>query len=442
MADGVQLDHQVLLQEVINTLRSNNGELFNELTNAINTFLEEYNKANEEMVPINEKIKELEKTLSTLDDGEKNTSSTWGKLRNLQRQQKEGKQFISKGIKYSEELAYSHLHFQGLVQKALMRQDIFAFVSTFEGEELASDIQYLTLSDIIALNDKYNIITSNKIFSGKTFKNKEEFQSFKQDLDALHQKENNTLTRWLKQQEELMKKKMVRLSALQAVYRDALTRFSIGKSKIDGAANQKTGEKISIGVYPLLWQKTGLGGEDNTFGQKWAGVALSNSGDIKEAYTNFKVSITNEAQNDQHANEWHTFESNSSEVNMYRFAKDGAHGISSVSSLTGLFQGDVTSVLNAIEDNKKLLNEMSIAVKGADAKLPGVKQAANLAMKLQNKPLEEMANILVESNNTAFGKYRNLNLQLVVKNFMSKTGNKLTPAVKRMIQKQIQSVIK
>ena len=68
MADGVQLDHQVLLQEVVNTLRSNNGELFNELTNAINTFLEEYNKANEEMVPINEKIKELEKTLSTLDD--------------------------------------------------------------------------------------------------------------------------------------------------------------------------------------------------------------------------------------------------------------------------------------------------------------------------------------------------------------------------------------
>ena len=108
MADGVQLDHQVLLQEVVNTLRSNNGELFNELTNAINTFLEEYNKANEEMVPINEKIKELEKTLSTLDDGEKSTSSTWGKLRNLQRQQKEGKQFISKGIKYSEELAYSH----------------------------------------------------------------------------------------------------------------------------------------------------------------------------------------------------------------------------------------------------------------------------------------------------------------------------------------------
>jgi len=43
------------------------------------------------MVPINEKIKELEKTLSTLDDGEKSTSSTWGKLRNLQRQQKEGK---------------------------------------------------------------------------------------------------------------------------------------------------------------------------------------------------------------------------------------------------------------------------------------------------------------------------------------------------------------
>ena len=85
---------------------------------------------------------------------------------------------------------------------------------------------------------------------------------------------------------------------------------------------------------------------------------------------------------------------------------------------------------------------MSIAVKGADAKLPGVKQAANLAMKLQNKSLEEMANILVESNNTAFGKYRNLSLQLVVKNFMSKTGNKLTPAVKRMIQKQIQSVIK
>ena len=442
MADGVQLNHQVLLQEVINTLRANNGELFSELTSAINTFLEEYNKINEEMVPINERIKELEKTLSTLDDGKKNTSSTWGKLRNLQQQQKNGIQFVSNGAKNSKELTYSHLRFQGLVQKALMRQDVFSFVSSFEGEELASDIQYMTLSDIIALDDKYHIITGDSIFSSKTFSNKKEFQAFKQDLADLHQREDNTLTEWLKQQEKLMEEKLVRLSALQATYRDALTRFSIGKNRIDKVATGKVGKKTSIGYYPLLWQKTNLDGQDNTFGRKWAGVALANTGDIKQAYNNFKVSITNESQDDQHAREWHTFESNGSEANMYRFAKDGAHGLSSVSDLTGMYQGDVTSVLNAIEDNKKLLREMSIAVKGANANLPGIKQAVDLAMKLQNKSLEDMAKILMESNNTTFGKYRNLDLQLVAKNFMKKTGQPLTRSVKRYVQKQIQSVIK